>query len=131
MSMELILNLIGAFVALALGCLWLRIGPREGEDRRTQIVALAVLILILFPVISVTDDLLTVQNSADPDSCLRRARELQALRQILPLAFVLPQPTVGNIAFDPLRVAEPGVSAVLTVDSPALAPVENRPPPTV
>lgn len=128
--MELILNLIGAFVALALVCVWLRIGPRAGEVRRTQIVALAILILILFPVISITDDLVTAQNPADPDSCLRKVRELQALRQILPMALVQPQPAVEYIAFGLLRLAEPGVSAVLTVDSPALAPVENRPPPT-
>lgn len=127
--MELILNLVGACVALTLVGLWLQIGPRASEDRRTQIVALAVLILILFPVISVTDDLLTVQNPADPDSCLRKVRELQALRQILPLVFVLPNPTVGNIAFGFLRPAEPRDSAILMVDSPAMAPVENRPPP--
>jgi hypothetical protein len=129
MSMELILNVIGALVALALVCLWLRTVPHASKHRRTQIVALAVLILILFPVISVTDDLLTVQNPADPDSCLRKVRELQASRQILPMAFVLPpNPTV--MAFGFMRLAEPSVPVVLRVDSPALASVESRPPPT-
>jgi hypothetical protein len=48
--------------------------PAAGATRRTQMVALAVLILILFPVISVTDDLQAIQNPAEVDSCLRRER---------------------------------------------------------
>jgi len=128
--MELILNFIGAVVGFALVCLWLRIGPRAAENRRAQLVSLALLILILFPVISVTDNLPAVQNPVDPDSCLRKVHESQASQQILPSAFVLPQPPVGNLAVGFLRFAEPGVSAVLAADSPALAPVENRPPPT-
>jgi len=63
--MELVLNLAWALSAVVFFCIWLRHARHAGADRRTQLVALAVLILILFPVISVTDDLQAMQNPAE------------------------------------------------------------------
>ena len=54
--MEIILNLAWIFLAAVIMWLWLRYAPCEGASRRTQVAALAMLIVILFPVISVTDD---------------------------------------------------------------------------
>src|ERR1035437_9217781 len=84
--MELILNLAGLLVAAAMACLWLRWAPRKGFDRRTQLVALALLILILFPVISVTDDLLAAQNPAETDYLVRRDHLVSSARPIFPVA---------------------------------------------
>jgi hypothetical protein len=128
--MELLLNLAGVLVAVAMVCLWLRWAPRAGVDRRTQIVALALLILILFPVISVTDDLLAAQNPAETDSCVRRDYAAQLLQQISPFAVGLPEPAVAELPFGFLRSASASAVPVLIVNSPALAPIENRPPPT-
>lgn len=127
--MELILNLAGAFVALAIVCLWLRWAPRAGEDRKTQLVALALLILILFPVISVTDDLLAAQNLAETDSFVRRDHMPGDQQQASPLYAEIPDPPQADLPFGFLRFAAPGTLPVLAVDPPALAPVENRPPP--
>jgi hypothetical protein len=99
-------------------------------DRRTQLVALALLILILFPVISVTDDLLAAQNPAETDSCVRRDYAAQLLQQISPFAVGLPEPAVAELPFGFLRSASASAVPVLIVNSPALAPIENRPPPT-
>jgi ABC-type transport system involved in cytochrome c biogenesis permease subunit len=128
--MELILNLIGAFVAMALVGLWLRWAPRAGVDRRTQIVALALLILILFPVISVTDDLLAIQNPAETDTSLRRDHGFANPNSTFPAAAALPEPLLAELPFGFLRFVAPGALPAPMTASPALAPIENRPPPT-
>ena len=70
--MELVLNLAWAFLASIMVGLWLRLAVRTGVNLRMQFVALAVLLLILFPVISVTDDLQVAQNPAEADCLVRR-----------------------------------------------------------
>jgi hypothetical protein len=128
--MELILNLAGALVALTMVCLWLRWAPCAREDRKAQLVALGLLILILFPVISVTDDLLAAQNLAETDSLVRRDHVVSDLEQASPLTAEIPDPPQADLPFGFLRFAAPGTLPVLAVNPPALAPIENRPPPT-
>jgi hypothetical protein len=69
---EILLNLAWAALALLIVGLWLRLGSAASTDRRRQIIAIAVLIAILFPVISVSDDLMAVQSATEQDSCQRR-----------------------------------------------------------
>jgi len=68
--METVLNLAWALLVMLMFGLWMRFAPhtgpnRRGDSPRIQFVALAVLILLLFPVISVTDDLQAIQNPAE------------------------------------------------------------------
>jgi hypothetical protein len=128
---ELFLNLAGAFVAVVLVCLWLWCTPRTAATRaslRTQWIALALLILILFPLISVTDDLLAAQNPAESDSFQRRDSAISVLNAALASSAILSEavhteiPAVVRVAALSLEAAVPAV--------PALAPIENRPPPT-
>ena len=128
--MELLLNLTGALVAICLIGAWLRISPaaENGSKRSTQVVALALLILILFPVISVTDDLIAVQNPAETDSLARRGLEVSSLyaaslSPALPCeTFRMPFP----VAWGPVAALESDPQLPQTT---ALDPVENRPPP--
>lgn len=129
--MELILNLVGVFVAVAMVCLWLRWAPRAGLDRRTQLVALVLLILILFPVISVTDDLLAALSPAETDSCLRRDQVGSGAHSMFPLAAEVTTALLVDLPFGLLRFAAPGtLPSAAVVKAPALAPIESRPPPT-
>ena len=128
--MELFLNLAGLLVAVGLVGLWLRWAPRAGFDRSTQIVALALLILILFPVISVTDDLLAAQNPAETDSCLRRDHASGNGNSASPADCGLPEPLLAEVPFGLLRLVAPGALPAPAVASPALAPIQSRPPPT-
>jgi hypothetical protein len=128
-TVELILNLVGVLVALAMVCLWLRWAPHGGFDRKTQFVALALLILILFPVISVTDDLLAAQNPAETDSCVRRDHIVSGMHPAPPLITLPPEELLVAYHFGLLRFAAPGARPVLMVSAPAMAPIENRPPP--
>jgi hypothetical protein len=127
--MEFALNTGWVLLAALMFCLWLRFGPRTGTDRRLQFVALALLILILFPVISVTDDLLAAQNPAEVDSCLRRDHATSTPHSIFPAAATLPPSIVAEIPFGFLRFTAPRELSAPTVDHPGLEDLQNRPPP--
>ncbi len=132
--MELFLNLAWVVLAALMFCLWLRFSPRNGperqiEDGRAQFVALAVLILILFPVISVTDDLQASQNPAETDSCQRRDHVVSSAHSIFPAVAALPVPVFSELSFGILRFVAPGSLPTPLIDLPAMAPIQNRPPP--
>lgn len=110
-------------------CLWLRFGSRTGSDRHMQLVALTVLVLILFPVISVTDDLMAMQNPAETDSSLRRYQVLSQAHSIFPAVASLPLPAFAGLSYGLQHFALPGSRPVPMVDHPGLASIQNRPPP--
>jgi hypothetical protein len=63
---ELTLNLVWAGLAVALLLLWRRFGLTDGKRTAFALVALVCVICILFPVISMTDDLNA--SPADPET---------------------------------------------------------------
>jgi hypothetical protein len=126
--MEILLNLVWVLLAIVIVRLWLRDVPREGASRRTQIAALAMLILILFPVISVTDDLQAAQNLAEDDTYLRRDPTVSQ-HSIYPEVALLPRSTFTEFSFVYLWIKAPGHLPALTVHNPALTAIHNRPPP--
>jgi hypothetical protein len=127
--MELALNLAWVLLSTLMLCLWLRFAPRTGASWRMQLVALAVLVLILFPVISVTDDLQAALNPAEADCCLRRNHVCSAPHSIFPPVAALPLPVFAELCFGSLRVATPASLTPLVIQHSALAPIQNRPPP--
>jgi len=127
--MELVLNLIWGMLAVAIVRLWMSHAPVEGAHRRTQVAALFLLLLILFPVISVTDDLQAMQNPAEVESTLRRAQAAANAHSVLPDFAALPQSMFAEDAFDLLPFSARSHFPVPTVDNPALVPIQKRPPP--
>jgi len=127
--MELILNISWAFVATWMVCAWLRMEPRRGSDRRAQFVALAVLILILLPAISMTDDLVAAHNPAEIECCARRDHDFASHHSITPATTTLATPAFGGLPMIVARMDAPSIPAVPFVDSPALNSIQNRPPP--
>ncbi len=127
--MELVLNFAWVLLATLMFCLWPRFAPRGGADRRMGFVALALLILILFPVISVTDDLQAARNPAETDSCQRRDHVVSSAHSIFPEVAALPLPALADLSFGLLRAAAPGSLNAPLVDHPAFAPIQDRPPP--
>ena len=69
--MELILNLAWILVAIAALACW-QLTRTHAKDRFSQLFALATLLFILFPVISITDDLWAAHNPAETDVLIRR-----------------------------------------------------------
>jgi hypothetical protein len=127
--MEIVLNLVWMLLAAVSVRLWLRYASREGASRRTQVAALAMLTVILFPVISVTDDLQTAQNPAEIVCGARRHHAGSCSHSIHPMAAAIPQPFFAAPPFGFLRFVASSSFPVPTVDNPALAPIQNRPPP--
>lgn len=127
--MELALNLAWALLSIAIVGYWQRFGPQTGMRRWTQIVALAVLILVLFPVISVTDDLQPTQNPAEESCCQRRNYAILDAHSIFPAATALPVPVPFELSFGFLHFIAPGSLSAPVQDHPGLAAIQNRPPP--
>jgi hypothetical protein len=99
-----------------------------------HLVTLAVVIVILFPVISVTDDLQMAQNPAEADAyylSTRRDHVAVSSHSIFPTVATLPPPVFAEFSFGFLRFAAPGNRPAPLVEIPALASVQNRPPPAV
>jgi hypothetical protein len=126
---EILLNLAWAALALLMVCLWLRIGDRPAADRR-QIVAIVVLVAILFPVISVSDDLMTVQNATEQDGSQRRGHLAPPIAHtILPFAAIV-SVLVLDAGFGSVRFLSTRNLPLPSVEHPELIGIENRPPPS-
>src|SRR6516225_11374120 len=70
--MELLLNLAWLLLAGVMLGLWLQRKTRAKTGYGQQLIVIAVVVAILFPVISMSDDLLTVQNAFEADNYQRR-----------------------------------------------------------
>lgn len=130
-GMELTLNFGWALVAVWMVCAWLRTAPRETANRRIQLVGLAVVILILLPAISMTDDLAAAQNPAEIDCCVRRSHDhdVSCPHCIVPAAAGLPLPCFAGVTLEFAGRAALNQLPSSFVANPALGPIENRPPP--
>jgi hypothetical protein len=127
--MELALNLVWALLTVVFVRFWWLDAPRNGASKRAQAVALLVLIVIFFPVISVTDDLGAIQNPAVLDWCARRNHAAACPHAILPAVATLPPPVFAGLSFVFSRLAAPSRVSAPLVKIPALASIQNRPPP--
>lgn len=132
--MELTLNLGWAMLSAWMLFAWLRIAPpRSARDLRRQLVAFAVAIWILWPVISVTDDLaIAIQRTAVFDCSvygLRKNRDICHLHPVVPTAATLPPPAFPGLSVAVSRATAPSPPPTPFVEHPSLASIQNRPPP--
>ncbi|MDR3792900.1 MAG: hypothetical protein P4L03_05915 [Terracidiphilus sp.] len=127
--MELVLNLVWLLAAAALVCLWL---PRQCDSvssRRFQFAAIFALVVLLFPVISVTDDLQAALNPAETDSVLRRDLEGTQPHSIFPTGDSLPEPVFQPVQAIFLALTAVAAPAVFSPSAHVYAHRFNRPPP--
>jgi hypothetical protein len=126
---ELALNFAWMVLVTLMSWLWISRTPRKDASPWTELVALAVIILILFPVISMTDDLAAAQNLAETSSYQRKGHVLTeatfthhaVLDSFLPV-FAVPYPESLTAALsDNLPIA--------SAKTPAVASIRTRPPP--
>jgi hypothetical protein len=128
--MEFALNFVWMALASLMFWLWMRRAPSEGVSRWTQLAALAVVVLILLPEISVTDDLMAAQNPAETDCCQRKDYAVAIPHSVFPAIAALPPPVLAELTFSFMRFAAPSGVLGSQVDNPALTSIQNRPPPT-
>lgn len=128
--MEIFLNFAWVLLAGVLVRQWLCHAPRESASRRVQVAAVAMLILILLPVISVTDDLQTAQSPAEVTVYMRRGHTAVSPHSIHFVVAMLPPVIFVGLFSGYQRLAAPFRLSIPTVENPALAAIQNRPPPT-
>jgi hypothetical protein len=116
-------------VATASIYLWLKRGRRTSKSGRSSLVALAMLALILFPVISVSDDLWSLQNPAETDSCHRRVHNASSSNLHFPASAALPEPIDAELNIEFGRLDVPRLADLTAAINPAFGFIENRPPP--
>jgi hypothetical protein len=129
-GMELTLNLAWALLALWMLGAWLRIAPTAVRERRAQFVALAVVILILLPAISMTDDLLAAQNPAELDCCVRRDYDCFHAHASVPTISAGPAPVFNGLTVGVVQLLPPNLLVAPLAEIPALTSIQNRPPPS-
>ena len=129
-EMELTLNLGWVLLALWMLGAWLRIAPKAHRGRRAQLVALSVVILILLPAISMTDDLIAAQNPAELDCCARRDYDCLHAHASVLTSSARPEPAFGCQAAGVVQLLPRDLQANPLAKIPALASIRNRPPPS-
>lgn len=127
--MEIFLNLAWALLAAISVGMWAHVEHRTGAERRLPIIALVILIFILFPVISVSDDLWSMQSPAETDTCQRRDHSASCTHCLLPAMSALPEPFFVRANFGFQHLILPANLPLTAVLRPALHTIWNRPPP--
>ncbi len=129
--MEQALNLAWLALALWMVWLWLRLAPQKSHGRRAQFVALALALAILWPAISVTDDLsIAVLNPAILDSSGYGVRKQHAgPSPHSPATVTLPPPVFAGLSVSVIWTAAPSHPPSPFAHRPALDSIQNRPPP--
>ncbi len=128
--MELVLNLGWVVLATVMCWLWLHHHALcEGSGRSVQVVSLALVLGIMFVVITIYDDMAMAQNPAET-RCFQREDDLgsHAHAPFHPVAASTPT-LVAELLFNTIGVAAPGRLLVAAVKIPSLASIHNRPPP--
>ena len=128
--MELFLNLAWLLIAGVIACLWLCGRDHESGDRRGQFIALVMLIAILFPVISVSDDLLAIQSANETNSYERRDHLLPSnIHPVQPIPAILASIPPAGTGFGFLHFITPGRLPVQKPECLESVSISNRPPP--
>ena len=127
--MELSLNLGWMAMAIAMCWLWVHHARREGQGRPAQFVSLALVLVMMFVVITMYDDMAMAQNPAET-RCFQREDDLGAHAHAPLHPAVALAPTLAlELPFNTLQSAVVGNMIIPTVDLPFLSSVQNRPPP--
>lgn len=127
--MELILNVAWLLLAVFMVWAWLRYAPEKGADRRVQLVALGLVILILLPAISMTDDLMAARNPAEVDTYLRRDHELVVPHVLLPGTVALIVSLFAGLSLGTVKLASVRRLPLPLLYEPLLSSIDSRPPP--
>jgi hypothetical protein len=129
--MELALNLEWMAMAAAMCWLWVHHARREGRGRLAQIVSLALVLAMMFVVITMYDDMAMAQNPAEI-RCFQREDDLSAHAHVhAPFhPAVASTPTLAaEVPFNMFSFAVVGSLLVPTVELPFLSSIQSRPPP--
>jgi hypothetical protein len=127
--LELVLNLGWMVMATVMCWLWVH-HARQGRGRLAQCVSMALVLLIMFAVVTMYDDMAMAQNAAET-RCFQREDDLSAHAHAQLHTVVASTPALAaELDFNTFRFATPGSLLIPTVKIPVLSSIQNRPPPT-
>jgi len=131
--MELALNIAWALCSLGLIWLWVRTAPSRSKHpipRTVQALALVMVVLLLLPVISLSDDLAAAQGPAETDCCVRRVLHSNELHpSVVPASLSMPEREFALFALNGFSLATVQIDGQ-TAPTPILSrSLDNRPPP--
>ena len=128
--MELLLNSVWSLITIAFLRDLLRIGRGEQVNRRAPITSLVLAAAILFPVISISDDIWSKQNPTDISDHQRRDLHASSSHFLTPMAAAIPEPTVAERNYCFQRLAVQWKSPSPKTEDTSFASIQSRPPPT-
>jgi hypothetical protein len=128
--MELALNLGWMALAAAMCWLWVHHARREGPGRSAQAISLALVLVSMFAVITMYDDMAMAQNPAET-RCFQREDDLGVHHAHGPVHLAVASiPTFdAEPDFNTFRLAVLGSLFFPTMKVPVLSSIQNRPPP--
>jgi len=130
--METILNLAWAVFSGGLILFWLRNNAANQRPRQMQLMALMMVVLLLLPVISLSDDLVAAQGINETDCCLRRTLNAhEAHPSVVPACLAIPEPftaalAVGGLSQEAQQDFRPTLPSSFLPRS-----LDTRPPPSI
>jgi len=127
--MEWFLNLGWMVLAAAMCWLWVHYRRRDRRGHTVQLVSLALVMVMMFVVITMYDDMAMAQNPAET-RCFQVKDELSAHRHASFHPVMASTPLLAQeLPFYTLCFPVPGSLLVPTVRIPVLSSIQNRPPP--
>lgn len=109
---------------------WMRNPVRNRMPRKVQFLSLAMVVALLLPVISLSDDLMAMQGPSETDSCVRRVLHVEGGHpSVIPASTALPEQifialSIGGYALVSVDASHQAVPSVLLMRS-----LYSRPPP--
>jgi hypothetical protein len=129
---EIILNLAWALCSLGLIWLWIRVGNSgsRASSRKTQFLALAIVVLLLLPIISLSDDLMAMQGPAESDTCLRRAFHAgESHPSVIPHSMAMPEQLFITLSIRGMSQKTVQSYRVVPPQTFLIRSLDSRPPP--
>ncbi len=127
--MELALNLGWAAMATGMCWLWMRHARRDGLGRSVQFVSLALVLFMMFVVITMYDDMAMAQSPAETSSFQREDFSGTRTHAMLHPVANFTQPLFSEPSSEATYRGVVGNHPAPALQSPALGSIQNRPPP--
>jgi hypothetical protein len=129
--MEITLNLAWMMCSLLLIGFWLRNTASNPVPRKMQFLALAMVVMMLLPVISLSDDLMAMQGPSETDISVRRALHPgEGHPSLVPIALASPEQIFTALTWSGYSLVAAKKERLAPSVSALTRSLDRRPPPS-